>query len=171
MLPSPSDMTPYKVDPFRSALMKLNEKPGRLLRVLKKEKIGVVGLKLNIFVCISIVVRISFVVYPSERLWLILNENCIKSVNSSRFSSLEQSSITCEFFSDLTLDLDQEGRTTLGEKAFNFRITGNSFLYVLSSCKQPEFENEELIVWYTRTCNQLQNHRYLFINLSIRNFP
>jgi hypothetical protein len=71
MLPSPSDMTPCKVDPFRSTLMTLHEKPGRFLRVLKKEKIDVTGSKLNIFVCISMVTSISRVAYPRERLRVI----------------------------------------------------------------------------------------------------
>jgi hypothetical protein len=50
MLPSPSDMAPSRIDPFRSTLMTLYEKPGHFLRVLKKEKIDVSGSKLNIFV-------------------------------------------------------------------------------------------------------------------------
>jgi hypothetical protein len=50
MLPSPSDITPSRIDPFRSTLMTLHEKPGNFLRVLKKEKIDVSGSKLNIFV-------------------------------------------------------------------------------------------------------------------------
>ena len=51
MLPSPADLTPSRVDPFRSTLMTLHEKPGSFLRVLKKETINVSGSKLNIFVC------------------------------------------------------------------------------------------------------------------------
>jgi hypothetical protein len=51
MLPSPSDITPTRVDPFRSTLMTLHEKPGQFMRILKKEKIAVNGSKLNIFVC------------------------------------------------------------------------------------------------------------------------
>ena len=51
MLPSPSDITPTRVDPFRSTLMTLHEKPGQFMRILKKEKIDVNGSKLNIFVC------------------------------------------------------------------------------------------------------------------------
>lgn len=51
MLPSPMDITPTRVDPFRSTLMTLHEKPGQFLRVLKKETINVTGSKLNIFVC------------------------------------------------------------------------------------------------------------------------
>jgi len=50
MLPSPSDITPSRIDPFRSTLMTPQEKPGNFLRVLKKEKIDVSGSKLNIFV-------------------------------------------------------------------------------------------------------------------------
>ena len=50
MLPSPADIVPYRVDPFRSTLMTLHEKPGHFSRVLKKETINVHGSKLNIFV-------------------------------------------------------------------------------------------------------------------------
>lgn len=50
LLPSPNDITPTRVDPFRSTLMSLHEKPGNFLRILKKEKIHITGSKLNIFV-------------------------------------------------------------------------------------------------------------------------
>jgi hypothetical protein len=50
LLPSPCDITPTKIDPFRSTLMTLYEKPGHFRRVLKKEKIDVSGSKLNVFV-------------------------------------------------------------------------------------------------------------------------
>ena len=50
LLPSPADIMPYRVDPFRSTLMTLHEKPGHFMRVLKKESINVTGSKLNIFV-------------------------------------------------------------------------------------------------------------------------
>jgi hypothetical protein len=51
MLPSPADITPSRIDPFRSTLMTLHEKPGKFLRVLKNEQIDISGSKLNIFVC------------------------------------------------------------------------------------------------------------------------
>jgi hypothetical protein len=50
MLPSPLDITPTRVDSFRTTLMTLYEKPGHFLRILKKEKVDVSGSKLNIFV-------------------------------------------------------------------------------------------------------------------------
>lgn len=50
LLPSPADILPYRVDPFRSTLMTLHEKPGHFMRVLKKESINISGSKLNIFV-------------------------------------------------------------------------------------------------------------------------
>ncbi|CAF4807703.1 unnamed protein product, partial [Rotaria socialis] len=43
LLPSPIDMMPYRVDPFRSTLMTLHEKPDNFLRILKKETIYVTG--------------------------------------------------------------------------------------------------------------------------------
>ena len=52
MLPSPLDITPPRIDSFRSTLMTLYENPGRFFRVLKKENIDVTGSKLNIFVIV-----------------------------------------------------------------------------------------------------------------------
>ena len=51
VLPSPLDTTPSRIDPFRSTLMTLHEKPDNFLRVLKKERIHITGSKCNIFVC------------------------------------------------------------------------------------------------------------------------
>ena len=52
LLPSPYDISPTKVDPFRSTLMTLYEKPGNFYRVLKNETIDLSDSKLNIFVSI-----------------------------------------------------------------------------------------------------------------------
>lgn len=50
LLSSSYDITPSKIDPFRSTLMTLYEKPGNFCRILKNENIDISGSKLNIFV-------------------------------------------------------------------------------------------------------------------------
>ncbi|CAF3290441.1 unnamed protein product [Rotaria sp. Silwood2] len=141
MLPSPIDITPSRVDPFRSTLMTLHEKPGNFLRVLKKERIDVTGSKLNIFGASTgdlIAAELArqaasmatdalferFILWPIDG-QPIPNEDCIPCIDFSQYPSLEQFGVLCGFFSNLNLDLEPEGRAILAEQSFNFRVAGS----------------------------------------------
>ncbi|CAF1501432.1 unnamed protein product, partial [Rotaria sordida] len=138
MLPSPIDILPSRVDPFRSTLMTLHEKPGNFLRVLKKEKIDATGSKLNIFGASTgdlIAAELArqapsmaadalferFILWPIDG-EPIPNENCITCIDFSQYPSLEQFGILCGFFTDLNLDLEPEGKAILAEQSFGFRV-------------------------------------------------
>ncbi len=54
----------------------------------------------------------------------IPNEQCIGSIDFSRYCSLEQFGVLCGFLADLILDLEQDGKDILAEQAFSFRVAG-----------------------------------------------
>ncbi len=54
----------------------------------------------------------------------IPNENCITSIDFSRYPSLEQFGVLCGFLKDLFLDLEAEGKSILAEQSFGFRVAG-----------------------------------------------
>ncbi|CAF3396062.1 unnamed protein product [Rotaria socialis] len=140
-LPSPIDITPTRVDPFRSTLMALHEKPSSFTRILKNERIQVAGSKLNIFgastgellaaelarqaACMAADALFErFILWPIDG-EPIPNEDCIKSIDVTQFPTLEQFAVLCGFFHDLYLDLEQEGKDILAEQAFSFRVAGS----------------------------------------------
>ncbi|CAF2669967.1 unnamed protein product [Rotaria sp. Silwood2] len=140
LLPSPFDITPPKLDSFRSTLMTLHEKPGHFCRILKNEEIDISGSKLNIFVpstgdlVAAELVRQAaslsadalferFLLWPLDG-EPIPNEKCITSIDYSQFCSLEQFSVLCGFFADLILELEPVGKQILADQAYEFRITG-----------------------------------------------
>ncbi|CAF4518031.1 unnamed protein product, partial [Rotaria socialis] len=141
LLPSPIDMMPYRVDPFRSTLMTLHEKPDNFLRILKKETIYVTGSKLNIFgastgdfIAAELARQAASMAADAlfERfiLWSIdgepiPNENCVESVDFLQYPSIQQFGVLCGFFKDLKLDLEPEGKAILAEQSFNFRVAGS----------------------------------------------
>ncbi|CAM4803696.1 unnamed protein product [Rotaria magnacalcarata] len=55
----------------------------------------------------------------------IPNHNCVASIDFSNYPSLEQFGILCGFFSNLYLDLEEEGKGILAEQSFNFRLAGS----------------------------------------------
>ncbi|CAF5002298.1 unnamed protein product [Rotaria sp. Silwood1] len=140
LLPSPFDITPSKVDSFRSTLMTLHEKPGHFCRILKNEEIDISGSKLNIFgastgdlVAAELVRQAASLsadaLFERFLLWPldgepIPNEKCITSIDYSQFCSLEQFSVLCGFFADLILELEPDGKQILADQAYEFRITG-----------------------------------------------
>ncbi|CAF4075256.1 unnamed protein product, partial [Rotaria magnacalcarata] len=141
LLPSPIDLTPTRIDSFRSTLMTLHEKPGNFVRVLKKENINITGSKLNIFgastgdIIAAELARQAadmaadafferFILWPMDG-EPIPNHNCIASIDFSNYPSLEQFGILCGFFSNLYLDLEEEGKGILAEQSFNFRLAGS----------------------------------------------
>ncbi|CAF1481034.1 unnamed protein product [Adineta steineri] len=140
ILPSPSDITPNRIDQFRTILMTMYEKPGQFLRILKNENIDVSGSKLNIFgastgdLIASELVRQAaslsadqlferFIFWPVDG-EPIRNDQCITSIDFYEYCSLEQFSIFCGFFVDLILDIELDGKTILADQAFEFRVAG-----------------------------------------------
>ncbi|CAF3966112.1 unnamed protein product [Rotaria magnacalcarata] len=140
VLPSPIDITPTRVDPFRSTLMTLHEKPSSFTRILKNERIRVAGSTLNIFgastgellaaelarqaACMAADALFErFILWPIDG-EPIPNEDCIKSIDVTQFPTLEQFAVLSGFFHDLYLDLEQEGKDILAEQAFSFRVAG-----------------------------------------------
>ncbi|CAF4233459.1 unnamed protein product, partial [Rotaria sordida] len=139
LLPSPFDITPSKVDSFRSTLMTLHEKPSHFCRILKNEEIDISGSKLNIFgastgdlVAAELVRQTASLsadaLFERFLLWPldgepIPNEKCITSIDYSQFCSLEQFSVLCRFFADLILELEPNGKQILADQAYEFRIT------------------------------------------------
>ncbi|CAF4006891.1 unnamed protein product [Adineta steineri] len=140
ILPSPSDITPNRIDQFRTILMTMYEKPGQFLRILKNENIDVSGSKLNIFgastgdLIASELVRQAaslsadqlferFIFWPVDG-EPIRNDQCITSIDFYEYCSLEQFSIFCGFFADLILDIELDGKTILADQAFEFRVAG-----------------------------------------------
>ncbi|CAF1458453.1 unnamed protein product [Rotaria magnacalcarata] len=143
VLPSPIDITPTRVDPFRSTLMTLHEKPSSFTRILKNERIRVAGSKLNIFgastgellaaelarqaACMAADALFErFILWPIDG-EPIPNEDCIKSIDVTQFPTLEQFAVLSGFFHDLYLDLEQEGKDILAEQAFSFRVADLTF--------------------------------------------
>ncbi|CAF1484050.1 unnamed protein product, partial [Rotaria sordida] len=141
MLLAPIDITPSRVDPFRSTLMTSHEKSGHFLQVLKKERIDVAGSKPNIFGASTgdlIAAELArqaasmaasalferFILWPIDG-ESIPNENCITYIDFSQYSSLEQFGILCGFFSDLNLNLKPEGKGILAEQSFSFRVAAS----------------------------------------------
>ncbi|CAF4079659.1 unnamed protein product [Adineta steineri] len=140
ILPSPSDITPTRIDPFRTILMTIYEKPGQFLRILKKETVDVSGSKLNIFgastgdlIAAELVRQAASL--PADQLFErfifwpvdgepIRNDQCITSIDFYQYCSLEQISIFCGFFADLILNIKLDGKSILADQAFEFRVAG-----------------------------------------------
>ncbi|CAF3748763.1 unnamed protein product [Rotaria sordida] len=132
LLPSSFDITPSKVDSFRSTLMTLHEKPSHFCRILKNEEIDISGSKLSIFgastgdlVAAESVRQTASLsadaLFERFLLWpldgeLIPNEKCITSIDYSQFCSLEQFSVLCGFFADLILELEPNGKQILADQ-------------------------------------------------------
>ncbi|CAF4727374.1 unnamed protein product, partial [Rotaria socialis] len=158
----PIDMMPYRVDPFRSTLMTLHEKPDNFLRILKKETIYVTGSKLNIFgastgdfIAAELARQAASMAADAlfERfiLWSIdgepiPNENCVESVDFLQYPSIQQFGVLCGFFKDLKLDLEPEGKAILAEQSFNFRVAGMCNEYRLwSSMSSVEYRARRIL--------------------------
>ncbi|CAF1173603.1 unnamed protein product [Rotaria sordida] len=130
LLPSPFDITPSKVDSFRSTLMTLHEKSNIFFKYNFLHVFY--GASTGDLVAAELVRQTASLsadaLFERFLLWPldgepIPNEKCITSIDYSQFCSLEQFSVLCGFFADFILELEPDGKQILADQAYEFRIT------------------------------------------------